>query len=279
MRGAVEHAGEQRERPPPKRLGAHWRDGEDLEWFAAKGIDLVQRSPLGMQLERLHDEVGLSTGLPSTNPMWVIDYHSRTDSARARSIATQLIRASRTYRPAATVLVTYHHPIAVGCDGITLTDSDGKRTAQGRLDVGRILALYPCTETAGEARRWASEHQDRAAANALGRAMAALGGWTKKQPTDPLDRISKVMTLDGRSPADALRLMAAAKRGAKGDERGEWNRIDKQARVMLEKSFEAWEGAKDPKPSMDPAIRNLEIQAKVAAEFAACRPQMLWGDR
>ena len=225
-----------------KSSGLHWRDSESLEWYAAKGVDLVQRSPLGGQLERLHDEVGASNALPSTVPGWVIDYSEHTDSARARRIAMRLARCGPT---AAAVLMAYHDPAAVGCDGLAIEAPDGTTSHHGKLGAGRILAIYGMTPTAADARRWHAEHEGRAAASAVARLLGALAGHVIKCPMDAIERVSQVMGLNGHTPCDALRLMAMTRKGAGAPERAVWAQIHREAAALVEYAAGEWNAATD----------------------------------
>ncbi len=266
---------EQKGRSEPRKRKWHFRDSEDLEWFTAKGYDLVQQSPLGGQLERLRDHVGLVFGVVETTPPWLTGFHSQTDSANARRIALRLIRVGELCPEAPSVLWAYHHPVAVALDGVTFREKDtDNQTSHGKLDVGRLLALYPGTATGAEARRWFGCYADRKAVGGLERGMRRISVERMRPgPAEeiPYERIGQVMARNGRSAEDACRLMAKVKLSAKGEERREWARIDREARVLLEASQAAWLSTYPPakggkRQEYEAEFRDLEVKTRIGLD-------------
>lgn len=115
-----------------RRARLTWRDDEDLQHYVARWHDLVQRSPLGSQLELMRDEVK-PDGLPDTHPRYDWGYGRHTESAKAarigRALDEMVRRAPGSPRPV-DVLWAFCGPTAVALDGLP----------GGR---GRLFAVYP----------------------------------------------------------------------------------------------------------------------------------------
>lgn len=115
-----------------------WHDDERIQQYVAVGHELVQKSPLGHQLECFRDNVRLQA-MPSSHPPGDWGYGSGTAYSRARETALRLIDAEREQPGAVAVLWAYCHPEAVALDGLP-----GNR--------GRIFAICPMTDTGRRAR-------------------------------------------------------------------------------------------------------------------------------
>lgn len=191
--------------------GLHWRDQDDLEWYAAND---TMHSSFGAQLERLRDEVGRDQPDYGAPPKWCEIRGGPAD--RARRIATRLSLAQARDVIAPAVLLAVHHPSAVALDGIRTLVDGLPRQQYDRLDSGRLLAVYPMTTAAAVVR---------------GR---------EKPATQGEARVRSVLSLNGRTPTEALRALAHQKRRAKPDELDLWREIDSEARDLMQRAITAW---------------------------------------
>lgn len=224
------------------------RDEDDLIWYAQQLCYL--------SIHACGTELGSSGGEPPTTPRWMKSFAAESEPALARSIWWRLQCASAQYKPAATVLLALHDPAAIVCDGKTsLTDEELERVKRDptfrvreKLDVGRRLAVYPCTWTADEARRWRDEAPGRIAADQMARGLSTFIRGKRKggrQPVHPLDGLAQYLALNGERPIARLGLIAEEKRRAKGEVSATWREIDVEATVLIEASVRAWNDEPD----------------------------------
>lgn len=221
-----------------------WQDAEDLEDFAS------ELHALGIHASGM-EPAGSPTYETPSFPGWMESFGARSNGARARAVWRRLLEASALYAPAATVIMALHSPAAVMCDGKRALSPDDEERAKRdptfrwlrQLDVGRRLAVYPCTWTADEARRWCRTRDARIAVDKMGRALAALSGVKRRpgpQADKGFDRVAPLLTLDGRRPWDMLTAFAAAKAAAKGREADVWREIDDEAKTLITATARAW---------------------------------------
>lgn len=192
-----------------------WHDDERLQLYVSVGHDLVQRSPLGHQLECFRDNVRIS-GMPSTHPPGDWGYGGGTAYNRARETAVRLWDSERAEPGAVATLFAYCHATAVALDGLP-----GSR--------GRLFAVCPLTELGQRARRFENGAEacplDRP--RLLGPRECECSGrdcacWTR--------------------PTLARRLYAESVE-AKGHLREVWNAIYRQAERHLRLAIDAWASA------------------------------------
>jgi hypothetical protein len=197
-----------------------WHDDERLQLYVSVGHDLVQRSPLGHQLECFRDNVRIQ-GMPSTHPPGDWGYGAGTAYARARDTAVRLWDTERLGGGSVAVLFAYCHPTAVALDGLP----------GGR---GRLFAVCPFTELGQRARRFEN------GAGACQLASPRLLG-------------PRTCECSGRDcacwsrPSLARRLYTESVE-AKGALRQVWNEIYTQAEARLAEVVAAWgaaQGAED----------------------------------
>lgn len=190
-------------------------------------------------------------GEPPTTPAWMTSYGRNSDTALARGIARRLQEASGLFPLAAAVLLALHDPAAILCDGKSaLTDEEHDRVKRDptfrvieKLGVGRRLAVYPMTWTAGESRRWATIEAERRACSAMASGLAVVSGVKRKggrATAEPLGRCAELLSLRGRRATDVLGLLADAKGNARGDQASLWREIDDEAQALVSWSICAW---------------------------------------
>lgn len=234
-----------------KKSRLQWNDQEDLEFYARQLRDLSAHA-------QSYDPPGSDSEVPSF-PSWFRSFASGSESALARGIYLRLGRAAKIARCAPTILLALHDPAAVLCDGKTsLSEEEAERIksdpsfrVREQLDVGRRLAVYPCTPIADEARRWRDEALGRQASEQMGRALRIFTSGIRKGGRayiDPTEKISKVMTLNGRRPVEILAEMADAKRRARGADAIRWAEIDAEAVELVTVSVIAWNEAGPHRP-------------------------------
>jgi hypothetical protein len=233
---------------PKKTTELSLRDREDLEWYAAELASLALH---GQSLEPPS-----TGGDEPTTPRWLRSFARTSDSALARAIWTRLVAATDLFAPAAIVLLALHDPAAVMLDGATsMTDEEADRARRDptfrvreRLDVGRRLAVYPCTWSADEARRWAETRRDRADLDHLVGALQRLTGERRKpgpKRVDPLEHIAPHVVLRGKRARDALAQMVDAKRHARGEAAAAWSAMDAEAVALVGAASAAWNAQVD----------------------------------
>jgi hypothetical protein len=196
-------------------LKLQWHDDERLQMYVSVGHDLVQRTPLGHQLECFRDNVRI-TGMPSTHPPGDWGFSSGTAYNRARETAMRLWDTERASPGSVGVLWDYCHPTAVALDGLP----------GGR---GRIFVLYPRTELGSAARRPAGGGET---CRLLGPRPCNCKGHDCSCWTRP--------TLVRRLYAEFVE--------SKGETRALWFEIHKQAVERLRGAIDAWmstRGAED----------------------------------
>lgn len=174
------------------------RIDEEIQQYIGEWHGLMIRSGLGGMLEAARDMTR-----PNDTPQdaWrnLGIYHDSRVLKLARYAAITMWGAQAIYRPAVGVLWAYCHPTTVTtCDGLY-------------GNVGRLLALYPMTETG---RRAKDEH---------GRSLVRFGM---------------------NNPGDALRQLNADRVQAKGDARELWSAIRGEAATMRRQSFDAYVAAR-----------------------------------
>lgn len=251
-----------------------WRDQEDLELYAAQLRDLSAHG-------QSYEPMGSGDSEVPSFPGSMRSFSAGSESALSRSIYLRLRRASDIYGPTETILLALHDPAAVMCDGkSSLTEEENERAkadpsfrTREKLDVGRRLAVYPCTWTADEARRWHHAKQGRTLGDSLARALKAfLSGIRKggRQEIQPLERIAEHVALDGSRPVEILARMVADKRKARGAEAKAWAGMDDEAAVLIAASVRAWNEAGDwdavvvdaenpPRPHREPSGRRARM--------------------
>lgn len=208
--------------PPPKLR--HY-DERDLRWYVEEGDDLVQRSPLGGQLEAMRLELGPALRTQSEQPWesgWEYGLASKPLS-RAAMIWRRLRRADEVFPQAGVALCTWCHPIVMVCEGIADRDDDEETSAKvrrgRRVSGGRLAALYPLVPGVDDELR-------------IDVVNKAFCHW----PRRPL------ISIDGMTPAEAIRRLANDRRKAsEPDEVAAWSRVHARAESILRSAIEAWE--------------------------------------
>jgi hypothetical protein len=194
--------------PDPEREGRlilPWADDERLQQYVGRGHDLVQRSPLGHQLECLRDNVRM-TGMPETHPPGDWGYHSTTAYHRARETALRLLDTERVLPGAVHDLWVYCNATTVGLAGLP----GGK---------GRIFAITPHTELGREARRPAGKP-----GRLIGPRECDCSGRDCSCWSRPV----------------LMRRLYAEFVGAKGEARQAWIAVYRQAEVRIRAASAAW---------------------------------------
>lgn len=119
----------------------NWRTDEALQWYIGQGHDVLSKSALGAQLDRIRDEVAFSGVYTYDTPDWLLDFNRSSIVHRARVTAISLWGAAMLYGPAVSVIWAYCNPTTVtACDGLY-------------GNVGRLLAVLPLTPTGATAMR------------------------------------------------------------------------------------------------------------------------------
>lgn len=202
-----------------------WHDDERLQGYVARGHDLVQKTPLGHQLECFRDNVRIQ-GMPATHPPGDWGYSTSTAYHRARETALRLWDTERIAPGAIGDLWAFCCPAALALEGLP----------GGR---GRFLPVYPRTEMGRVARRSAGGKD--ACVLTIGRLLGP-----RDCPCDPM--------ADGR-PGDIgctcftrhtlARRLYAESATAKGELRKVWEEIHRQARGRVKRAVAAWFEARD----------------------------------
>jgi hypothetical protein len=203
------------------RVGLSWQDDERIQTYVSVGHDLVQKTPLGHQLECFRDNVRIQ-GMPSTHPPGDWGYGS-TAYARARETALRLWDTERLSAGALGTLWAYCSPLALSLEGLPGSKREEAAVAAGELTVnrGRLFAVYPRTELG----RTAQRGEDVDARRLLG-------------PRECRCEASVECSCFARH-ALARRLYAECA-SSRGDARKVWNEIHRQAEALLRAAFEAW---------------------------------------
>ena len=215
-----------------------WHDDERLQNYIGVGHDLIQRSPLGHQLECFRDNVRIQ-GMPDTHPQGDWGYGNGTAYNRARETALRLWDTERLWPGAVAALWVYCHPTSVALDGLP-----GSR--------GRLFTLTPQTELGRRAKR-----------------SAGSDGWCSLQAPrliGPRECKCEPGTdcVCWSRPALVRRLYAESVE-SKGDQRRVWMQIYEQARVLICSSVDAWnatQGAEDERRLQRAEIRRAAAHAQ-----------------
>ena len=198
------------ERDTPK---LQWHDDERIQQYVSSGHELVQKTPLGYQLECFRDNVRIQ-GMPDSHPPGDWGYGTHTAYHRARETALRLWDTERGCPGSVATLWAHCHPITVTLDGLP----------GGR---GRIFPVYSLTELGRRARRSAGskEHCDLAVERLLG------------------SRPCKCKSGDCScfSRGKLIRRIYAESAEAKGELREVWNEIHEQAVRLLRAAIESWQ--------------------------------------
>jgi hypothetical protein len=192
-----------------------WHDDERLQLYVSVGHDLVQRSPLGHQLECFRDNVRIQ-GMPSSHPPGDWGYGGGTAYTRARETALRLWDSERATPGTVATLFAFCHPTAVALDGLP----------GGR---GRLFAVCPLTELGQRARRFE---------NGSGECRLTAARLLGPRPCECSGRDCSCWT----RPTLARRLYAESVE-AKGHLREVWNGMYKQAERHLQRAIDAWGAA------------------------------------
>jgi hypothetical protein len=226
----VEHHGEgQREE---RRSLLPWHDDERLQAYVAMGHDLVQKTPLGHQLECFRDNVRI-VGMPATHPPGDWGYSTGTAYHRARETALRLWDTERAFPGSVGALWEYCSPLAVSLDGLP----------GGR---GRIFCVYPRTALGRVARRSAVVKDESEPTQAR-----LLGPRDCKCPVKPEPEEKNGEAKRGCicfSRHTLARRLYAESAAAKGERLNVWNQIHSEAEQLLHAARDAWfstRGAED----------------------------------
>jgi hypothetical protein len=222
------------------------RDAEDLEEFAARHLSMaIHGSPL--------EPAGSPTYETPTVPSWLDSYSGKSAGAMFRAVWRRLTDADIVCPGTSTVLVALHAPEAVACDGkVTLTEDELDRArrdatfrSRQQLDVGRRIAIYPCTPTAARVRDWARLIDQRVNWDAVVAGLRTLCE-AKLRPGPPrrfrAALFSGLFVTRGRSPSEVFTAIAQEKRAAKPLEAALWRAIDAEAQELVRRAAKAWNG-------------------------------------
>jgi hypothetical protein len=241
------------------------RDAEDLEEFAARHLGMaIHGSPM--------EPAGSPTYETPTFPHWLDSYSASSNGAMFRAIWKRLTDANELYPPASTILVALHSPEAVACDGkTTLTEEEIDRArrdkefrAREQLDVGRRIAVYPCTETAARVRGWARLSDQRVNWDAVVDGLRVLSGAKKRSGPHLRFRaalFSGLFVTRGRSPSEVFTAIA--------QEAGIWRAIDAEAQKLIRESSKAWNRCADHRAKRANMLTGMLDAEHAARDFLA----------